>query len=102
MISSCHLAITLLFDVSRQWSLYLNRCVAALVPESLDALGSNVPFSLKPIMVKLEGGRYIVPILPTSLSELVANTDGRGGDSVSRGGGGGGGGRDGSGSSGCS
>ena len=30
MISSPHLVTTLLFDVSRRWSLYLNRCVAVL------------------------------------------------------------------------
>ena len=57
MISSPNLATTFLYGVSRRWSLYLNRCVAASVSESLDALGSNVHFSLKLIMVDLEGGR---------------------------------------------
>ena len=57
-----------------------------MASEYLDALGCNIPFSLKPIMFELEGGRYIVPILPASLADLVANTDGRGGDGVSRGG----------------
>ena len=56
MISSLHLSTTLLFDVSRQWILYLNRCVAALTSESLDAPGFQVPFLLDPIMADMEGG----------------------------------------------
>ena len=53
MISSPQLSTTLLFDMSRQWSLYLNRCVAALAPESLDTLGCHVPFLLDPILAEL-------------------------------------------------
>ena len=49
-----------------------------LVSESLDSLGSNAAFSIEPIMVDMEGGRYFVPILPDSLADLVANTRGRG------------------------
>ena len=56
MISSPHLATTLLFDVSWRWILYLNRCVAALASESLDSPGCQVPFSLDPILADLEGG----------------------------------------------
>ena len=56
MISSLHLSTTLLFDVSRQWILYLNRCVAALVLESLDTPGCCAPFPLEPILSALEGG----------------------------------------------
>ena len=56
MISSPHLAMPLLFDMLRRWSLYLNRCVAASALESLDAPGCQVPFLLKPIMADLEGG----------------------------------------------
>ena len=33
MISSPHLVTTLLYDVSRRWSQYLNRCVAASASE---------------------------------------------------------------------
>ena len=50
MISYPHLATTLLFDVSRQWSLYLNRRPYVLASESLDDLGRQVPFSLDPII----------------------------------------------------
>ena len=59
MISSPHLATTLLFDVSRRWSQYLNRCVAASASEVEEAPGASDPFSLKPILVELEGGSYI-------------------------------------------
>ena len=34
--------------------------------------GGSVPFSLEPIMVEIEEGRYIGPFLPVSLYELVA------------------------------
>ena len=67
MISPPHLATTLLFDMSYWWSHCLNRCVAALV----EVPGASVPFSFKPILVKLEGGGYIGPILPDSLTDLV-------------------------------
>ena len=40
--------------------------------EVVEALGSSIPFSLEPILVELEGGRYIVPILPISLAKLIA------------------------------
>ena len=72
MISSPHLATTLLYDVSRRWSQYLNRCVAASASEVAEALGASVPFSLEPILVELEGGRYIGPILPAALADLVS------------------------------
>ena len=50
MISPLHLSTAVLFDVSRQWSLYLNRCVAASALDSLDDLGCHVPFLIKPIL----------------------------------------------------
>ena len=56
MISYPHLATALLFDVSQRWNLYLNRCVAALALEYLDAPGCQVPFLLDPILADLEGG----------------------------------------------
>ena len=56
MISSLHLGTTLIFAVSQRWSLYLNRCMDVLAPDSLYALERHVPFSLKPILAELEGG----------------------------------------------
>ena len=79
MISSPHLATTLLYDVSRRWSQYLNRCVAASTSEVEEAPGASVPFSLEPILVKLEGGRYIGPILSAALADLVAGRRPEGG-----------------------
>ena len=38
----------------------------------MEAPGASVPFSLKPILIELERGRYIGPILPASLANLVA------------------------------
>ena len=65
IISSPRLATTLLLDVSWQWSLYLKMCMAMSESESLNALGCQVPFLLKPILYELEGGRYVGPIPPT-------------------------------------
>ena len=56
MISSPHLAATLLFDVSWRWSQYPNRCVEALDLEVVEVPGGSVPFSLEPILVDMEGG----------------------------------------------
>ena len=79
MISSLHLATTLIFDVSWWWSLYLNRCVAELASESLDAPGCHTPLSIEPILAEPEGIRYMGPILPASLVELF-HKNGGGGD----------------------
>ena len=46
VISSPYIATTLLYDVLRRWSQYLNRCVAALDSEVEEAPGASVPFSL--------------------------------------------------------
>ena len=78
MISSLHLATTLLFDISQRWILYLNMCVNVLVSESLDALGCYTPLSVDIILVELEGGRYMGPILSASLRDLFHKTGGRG------------------------
>ena len=96
MISSPHLATTLIFNVLRRWNLYLNRCVAVSASESLDAPGCLAPFSLDPILADLEGGRYLRLILPMALGDLVSRSSGRcsgggGGGSGSRGSSGGGG-----------
>ena len=53
-----------------------------------EAPGGSVPFSLKPIMFELEGGRYISPILPASLDDLLVGRRPAGG-SASKGGSGG-------------
>ena len=90
MISSPHLATTLLFDVLQRWSQYLNRCVATSASEVEETPRDSVPFSLKPILVELEGGRYTGPILPDSLADLVAGRQPEG-RSAPKGGGGGGG-----------
>ena len=72
MISSLHLSTALIYDVLRQWSLYLNRYVVVFVSKKMEAPGSNISFLLDPILVELEGGRYVVPILPGPLAELFA------------------------------
>ena len=89
MISSPHLAMTLLLDVLQRWSQHLNRCVYASDSEAVEALGGSVPFSLEPILVDIEGDRYVGPVFPTSLDDLVSGrrSEGRG---ATRGGSGGG------------
>ena len=72
MVSSPHIATTLLYDGLRRWIQCINRCVDVLDSEVVEAPGGRVPFFLEPILVELEGGRYIEPILPTSLADLVA------------------------------
>ena len=46
--------------------------MAALAAEVQEAPEASVPFSLKPILVDPEEGRYIVAILPGSLANLIA------------------------------
>ena len=50
MISYPHLDKTLLFDVSRGWSQYLNRRVASSDSEVVEAPGGSIPLSLEPIL----------------------------------------------------
>ena len=88
MISSPHLSMTLIYNVSWQCSQYLNRCVAASASEVLEVLGSSFPFSLESILVDLDGGRYVDPIFPTSLADLLADRRSAGSSSI-RGGDGG-------------
>ena len=71
IISSPHLATKLLCDVSQWWIHYLNRCMSASASKVVEAPGASVRFSLKPILVEMEGGRYIVLTLPVSLVDLV-------------------------------
>ena len=57
-------------DVLRRWIQYLNRCVASSEVE--ESPGGSVPFSLEPILVELERGRYTGPILPATLADLIS------------------------------
>ena len=67
IITSPHLATTLIFDVSRQWSLYLSRCVVVSLLGYLGAPGAIVPFTLDIILLYMEGG----VISGTDLSDSV-------------------------------
>ena len=58
-------------------------CMAVLVLEFFYAPGSHAPILLEPILAKLEGRRYVGPILLASLEDLVHKTRGRGGSSSS-------------------
>ena len=53
----------------------------------VEAPGGSVPFSIKTILDYLEGGRYIVPILPISLASLIAGRRSAGGSAPKSGGG---------------
>ena len=57
-----------------------------------EAPGDSIPFYLEPILVDLEGGRYISPIIPASLSDLFAGSQPAGGITLKGVGGSGGGG----------
>ena len=72
IISSPHLVTTLLYDVSQQCNLYLNRCVAVLALEALEAPGATVPFTLDPILLEMEGKHYISPLPTWHLTDLLA------------------------------
>ena len=87
IIISLYLTTTLLFDVSRRWSPYLNRCVTASSSEDVGAPGTIVPFFLEPILLKIEGGSYVGPIVLATLVELVRGIHVCGGGGrISRGG----------------
>ena len=88
MITTLHLAKTLLYDMSQRWSLYLKRCVIASSSEDVWAAGETVPFSLEPILLELEGARYVGLLLTLPLADLGSGR--RGGSSTSGGGGSGG------------
>ena len=78
MIKSPHLATTLLFNMLRWWSLYLNKCVTASSSEDVGAPGAMVLFSLELILIEIEGGRYVGPLLPVPLVHLVSGIRGGG------------------------
>ena len=44
-------------------------CVAASASEALEALVTNVPFSLEQILVDLEGGIYLGPVILEPLED---------------------------------
>ena len=90
MITTPHLAKTLLYDVSRFCLLCLNRCVPASSSEDVGAAGEKLPFLLEPILLELEGRRYIGPLLTLTLAELVNGRRGVGNGSVGGTGGNGG------------
>ena len=76
------LSTTLLYYVSRWWSLYLNRCVSTSLSEVHEAPRAMEPLTLDPILLDMEGGRYVRPILLGLFVDLVAGIHG----GVSRGG----------------
>ena len=45
--------------------------MAASASKVVEVPGDRVPFSLEIILVDMEGGRYIGPILPVSLADLL-------------------------------
>ena len=106
MIIPPHFSTTLLYDVLRRCSTNLIRCLAVSSSEDMGAPGETVPFSLEPILLELEVGRYVGPLIPTILTEMfsgrcdgVSSSGGSnsgsysGSDSGIRGGGSGGNGR---------
>ena len=90
IITTPHLATTFPYNVSRCWSLYLNSCVKASSSKGVGAAGATVPFSLEPILLELEVGRYVGPLLPLPLEELVSGRRGGSNDGGSNGNGKGG------------
>ena len=67
-IFSPRLATTLLYNLSRRWSLYLNRCVAASVSEALEAPGGGAsPFRSIPSWLSWIGGSTLAPSSPFGL-----------------------------------
>ena len=89
MITSPHLATMLFFDVLRRWSLYLNRCMTASSSEDVGAPGSMVPFPAEPILFELEGGRYVGPLLTSTMANMVSGRRSVGGSGSGGGNGGG-------------
>ena len=46
--------------------------MTVLYSEDKGEPGATVPFSLDPIFLKLEGGRYVGMLLPMTLAEVVS------------------------------
>ena len=81
MITSPRLVTTLLYDVSRRWSLYLNRCMTTSSSEDVGVPGAIVPFSVEPMLLELESWRYVGTLLPSTLTEMVSVQHSSGGGS---------------------
>ena len=90
IITSPQLSTTLIYNVSRRWITYLNRCVATSSLEDVGVPRATVPFSLEPILLDMKGERYVGPLLPATLAELVSGRCG--GGNINGGGGSGSGG----------
>ena len=88
MITQPHLSTTLLYDVSKMWSMHLNICVSASSLEDVGVPGEMGTLSIYPILLDLDSGRYMEPLLPDTMSELVSRICGDG-DEDSGGGSGG-------------
>ena len=71
IISSPNLSMTLIYDFSWRWNLYLNMCVATSVSEDLEAPGANAPFLIDSILFEIEGGIYVGPLLPGPMTDLL-------------------------------
>ena len=72
VITSPHLSITLLYDLLRRYRLYLNRCMMASSLELLGVPRKTVHFSLEPVLLYMEGGFYVGPLLIGTLVDLVS------------------------------
>ena len=73
MTTSPNLAAELLYDVLRRWILYHKTGVDESTSEALEAPVATVLFKLYPILLKIEGGSYVEPILPGALMDLLAD-----------------------------
>ena len=67
-----HLAAILIYDVSRRRSMYINICVTTSSLEDVGAPRAMVTFLVELVLLNLECGRYMVPLLPDNLAEMVS------------------------------
>ena len=47
--------------------MYLKKCVTASSSEEVGAPGAMVPFLVEPILLDLEGGGHVGPLLPATI-----------------------------------
>ena len=52
--------------------------MTASFSEDVGVLWATVPFYVDPILLEMEGGRYVVPFLPDTLADLVTSRCGDG------------------------